>query len=140
MAHFYQIKVGDILLNKFGQPITAYQPLPGKGLWLYKCYCGNIFKGLRSKILDGTVSSCGCYRRRFQSPFKEGQIIRNAANRPIQALHSNKDGTWWFKCYCGRQFNAQASRIVNTSRSQIDILSCGCHKRSKYDERYKLLV
>lgn len=39
----------------------------GKPLWLCQCDCGNLTHVPRKRLLEGSTSSCGCYRREFSS-------------------------------------------------------------------------
>lgn len=39
----------------------------GKPLWVCECDCGNVLEIPRKRLIDGTTTSCGCYRKEFSA-------------------------------------------------------------------------
>lgn len=68
-----------------------------------KCSCGNIVVVSKKSLIRGTITSCGCTRRRTYTPEKHGQsktrLYRIWLDMKRRCLNEHCD---WYYCYGGR--------------------------------------
>lgn len=57
--------VADILGRRFSKLVVIERlgSKNGKSNWLCKCDCGEVTESIASNLLNGSIKSCGCFRR-----------------------------------------------------------------------------
>lgn len=118
------ISYEDLTGRKFNR-LTVVEKLPKykKGRTYYRCVCdcGNEKIVYVSDLKDGTVSSCGCYRRECKRKDITGQRFGKLV--AIRPLYSNEKQSmvWECKCDCGNTHNVGVSALLSGNTQ-----SCGC--------------
>lgn len=127
----------DITGLHFGK-LTALKPTEKRRqnnvVWACKCDCGNIAYVSRDRLVFGSVTSCGCWRKESlslrQSLNLTGQRFgRLVAIRPLEE-RINTNIVWECKCDCGNTVQILATKL-KTGYTQ----SCGCLQRETVSEK-----
>ena len=99
--------------------------------WLCQCECGN-YKSVRSQHLrDGSIQSCGCYRKSKLSELKI-EDLTNQRFGMLVALQQSKERSndnrvkWECICDCGNTVTVLAKDLKS-----LHTTSCGCNKKSR---------
>lgn len=101
-----------------------------------RCDCGNETIALRTNVTRGLTQSCGCYEResRFnrESHSKDLTGMRFGhltAIRKSGKRFSNGSIGWTCSCDCGNMIDVSSGHLLRGKTR-----SCGCNRRSKYEE------
>lgn len=136
-------KAEDLRNKTFGRlsPLERCQYGKSAGTyWACKCECGKYAIVRANHMKQGKIASCGCF------------LIEDRKNRDLKWKPNHKDlsgktfgyltaidfiGTdtcnhaiWNCKCSCGNYTNVTATHLL-TGHTR----SCGCNKKSQYEER-----
>lgn len=97
------IKKGKLTAIEFSKIVK------GITYWKFKCDCGNVFEGERSKFLNGNTKSCGCLKKERNEKFRKATLNQNQDGTNIvilqrgltksnksgfKGVHKNKNGKW----------------------------------------------
>lgn len=108
---------------------TSRQTTTGS-YWLCKCECGK-YKSVRSQHLrDGSIQSCGCYRKEKLSQLKTEDLTNQRFGMLTAICKSQKRTTdnrikWECLCDCGNIIEVNAKDLKS-----LHTISCGCSKKS----------
>jgi hypothetical protein len=133
-------KIKDWTNQKFGR-LTIVKRLDEKKrkyiLWEAVCDCGNCIKVIPTKVSNGSVISCGCYRtEKLKEKAKDWAGLKfNRITLLKRSDKKNKGSFYWDGiCECGNPILAIPSKVASG-----EIKSCGCFCREKSSERFKKL-
>lgn len=135
-------KYTDLTGQKFNSLTVIERDYSRKGknsYWLCRCDCGNITSVMRTNLVTGNISSCGCQKKRLLAK----AAIKDLTGQKFNELtvlnwdpdyRDTKDITqhttyWKVKCSCGNIFSISTISLKNA-------ISCGC-KKSKGE--YKII-
>lgn len=115
----------DLTGQKFGR-LTALKPLRTEKnagvIWLCQCDCGTQKEVRASKLIQGTIKSCGCLskenrRRKDISGQRYGRLVA----KEFRYYNEKHLDCWLFQCDCGNEKIIPAANVKwgNTR-------SCGC--------------
>lgn len=125
-----RIKVGDKFDRLTVMEDSKKRTSNGTIIWICECECGNIIEANSAHLNNGSVKSCGCYRKELKS----NNLINQRFGRlvAIEKLERAKDGhlIWKCKCDCGNYIN-----VLSNSLLQGHTKSCGCLNKEKVIER-----
>lgn len=100
------------------------------------CDCGNEKNIIIYNILKGTTKSCGCleresrYNRKNHAKDLSGQRFGHLVVLGItDKRYSNQSVGWLCKCDCGNEKIISSGNLLRGKTR-----SCGCNKRSQYEE------
>ena len=99
--------------------------------WLCQCECGQ-YKSVRSQHLrNGTIQSCGCYRKEKLSQLKI-EDLSNQRFGMLTAIQVSTERTsdnrvkWECLCDCGN-----ITTVIAKDLKTLHTTSCGCSKKSR---------
>jgi hypothetical protein len=102
---------------------------------IFKCSCGTEFEAIISDVASGRCKSCG-HEREHQIGEKLGDNQHTLLKRLYRSQGESHVWICLFKCgLCGKEFEADISRIVSNSRT-----SCGCNTFSKGEDRIRKIL
>lgn len=114
-----RVKNGDGTLSRF---------------YLCICSCGNETTVRKDKIVNGTTTSCGCFRKEFISQRDRKDLIGSRFNRLLVLEYAGtKHGEAYWKCLCdcGNQMETSGVKLRNGSSQ-----SCNCLRNELTGERF----
>lgn len=120
-------KAADRVGEKYGRLVVLDYRRRGRRTELYcQCDCG-IKKWIRAdQVIDGSTTSCGCYREKnyFSAKDLTGKKFgRLTAVSPTDKRNSNNGSIIWrCDCDCGNKAFVTASDLL----SKNSVRSCGC--------------
>lgn len=122
----------DISGVRFGR-LTALELVYKKPRYWWKCICdcGNEKLVTLNFLENGTVKSCGCYRKEFKNKI----VIGSKYGRWTTLYKTDKRSPsglvyWMCECECGERREV-TSQTLDNGQSK----SCGCFNRDKLTER-----
>ena len=98
----------------------------GSVIWKCRCDCGKEVEEPASKILRGTVKSCGCGRIRSRALDLTGK--RFGSLTALERLDQKQGSSWLWKCKC------DCGNITTASASALSggrVQSCGCMQTTR---------
>ena len=121
-------------------PICRVNYNSSSAYWACKCDCGKYFVARGTHIMQGKICSCGCYSKKINHTenriYSENhEDLLNQRFLYLTAIeYVGKDKSnhalWKCKCDCGN------IKIVSATHLKTGhTISCGCIKRSKYEEQ-----
>lgn len=126
----------DITGQKFGRlTVLAYDEKlskqKGGSYWRCQCDCGNNKSFLKSNLITGKTSSCGCYNRDAVRArcLKDltGQHFGNLTVIEFDEDLSNVRGHTYWKCQC---ICGNIKSVLSSALIQKHTTSCGCLRTS----------
>lgn len=127
-------EIKDIAGQRFGR-LIAVEPTDekegGATIWKCQCDCGKTTKVPVSKLINGTIQSCGCSRINDLSGKRFGRLL------VVKLLPERKGGKliWQCICDCGNTANVMGTNLVRGTTG-----SCGCLGREAARERGLLRI
>ena len=108
---------GDLIV------IERYGTYKDDFLWVCRCSCGNRYITLQSRLIDGSITSCGCRRRGKKRADISGlRFGRLVAKEYLFDDHRNQ-ACWLFQCDCGNEkilpYNHRRERAESLHKSDI---------------------
>lgn len=88
--------------------------------YICKCRCGTIKSIRGSSLMDGTIQSCGCYRKEITSKLFHKDLTGQRFGK-LQALEYKGESIWKCLCDCGEITFVSASSLLRGNTC-----SCGC--------------
>src|SRR5437867_1727450 len=89
--------------------------------WKVRCDCGTEKNVPGHSLRDGTTTSCGCLRLKYD--------LTNQRFGKLVALQHIGRGFWSVRCDCGKEFEVAGAQLRNGQ-----IASCGCARKRKLVE------
>lgn len=126
--------------NKFGELTVLRESLErvrNAIAWECVCSCGNEILVERYRILNGSVKSCGCLRKKSPPNTIDmtGQTFGKltVVERAGKTIRDN--ALWLCQCECGKSTVA-----MGTSLRRGDTVSCGCDNITQMSRARKVLM
>lgn len=132
-------RYGKLVVLERDYEKEAVHPNRGSTYWKCQCDCGSIVSVLRSSLINGTTSSCGCFRKeKMTNTMRElssNNFINEIGNKygklTVVAKNTikqtNRQGVEWIcQCDCGNY-----KTVLGTDLRQGYVSSCGCLGSSK---------
>lgn len=135
--NFCNRKRMDLTGHVYGMLSVIYETTPRKTnrYWVCKCECGDYTVVQQAHLRNGTISSCGCKRKRHENligqKFNKLTVIARGKYKKIRGSWMR----WWVcECKCG---NTTEVLYLNLKSGRTK--SCGClkigRKKSKDNRR-----
>lgn len=123
----------DLVGQKFGHLTVLERDLSKKKAtyWICQCNCGTIKSIKGSHLKDGTIISCGCFKRKKSAKdITQQRFGKLTALYPTTIRSSNRSIVWHCSCDCGRELDVRLDSLT-TGHTQ----SCGCLNISKGEQQ-----
>ena len=133
-------KINDLTSQKFSNITVvelSHRRVSNKTMWWCKCDCGIVKEIIGADLLSGKTTSCGCVgslKRSLRTAkdltgIRYGKLV---VQHRHGAIGATKHVTWVCLCDCG-----QTKVVTSTDLQQEKVMSCGCKKTSKGEEKIK---
>lgn len=101
-------------------------------LWVCRCSCGNRQVALQSRLVDGSVTNCGCKRRGKKRADITGQRFGRLVAKEYLFDDRRNQACWRFQCDCGNEKILSYNQVKWGGTS-----SCGCIRRERAESLHK---
>lgn len=89
--------------------------------WKCQCDCGNIHFAYTNNLVKGTVTSCGCLRKRDLTGMRFGRLVVVERAKSEDSESKKLSQNWICRCDCGK-LKEIAMKSLTTGATK----SCGC--------------
>ena len=122
----------DLTGKKFGRLTVLHKDNERKSqsgsYWICQCECGKITSARSASLRDGSISSCGCYRKEKLSQLKTENLLGQKFGLLTVIAKAPKKSNrvaWLCQCECGNQTIVTAHDLKSYHTQ-----SCGCQHQS----------
>lgn len=137
--------IKNIIGERFGRLIvikkTDNKDKSGHLYYECKCDCGKICQVVRSSLLTGRTTSCGCYKKELLSINSRIDISGQKFSHltVIEPAYTDKSGHLIWKCQCDCE-NKTITYVSTTNLKTGNSTSCGCDRKSKGEKLISSLL
>lgn len=125
-------KLINLTGQHFGRLTVLYKDTERKSktgsYWICQCKCGKIVSVRSASLRNGSISSCGCYRKEKLSQLKTENLLGQKFGllTVIEKAPKKHNRTAWLcRCDCGNQIIVTAHDLKSYHTQ-----SCGCQHQS----------
>ena len=124
------LKYDQIKDHKYGllTPVSRAPSQGGMRYWNCKCDCGNEIIVSEDDLFWGSVTDCGCLRRKELINLTGQRFGRLTAVREVEPIFSSGRSrrAWLCRCDCGHEVIVRQKNLISKVTR-----SCGCLRRKK---------